>query len=169
MAIIKCERGHFFDDEKYESCPMCNRGGSGDDGDVKTMALFSSIHNDDEKTIGINFKKTNCDPVVGWLICVDGPEKGRDFRIHSGRNFIGRDMTNDIYLTEDASISRKNEGYLIYEPRSNSFIVMNGEGASIYVNDEPISEPTKIKDYDRVSIGSYVFDFIAYCKGDKKW
>ena len=30
------------------------------------------------------------DPVVEWLVCIDGPEKGRDYRIRSGNNYIGR-------------------------------------------------------------------------------
>lgn len=171
MAIVKCSKGHYYDDAKYESCPMCTQSAtSGSTIDEKTMAYFAPKNNfDDEKTIGINFKKNNIDPVAGWLVCTDGPEKGRDFRIHSGRNFIGRDFANDIVLTGDLSIARKREGCLIYEPHKNNFIIMNDEGASIFVNDELITKPTIISEKDLISIGKYKFSFVAYCKGDVKW
>ena len=168
MAIVKCNKGHYYDDSKYNSCPMCDRKRSSNDIDEKTVAYFAPKA-DDERTISINFKKTNCDPVVGWLVCIDGPEKGRDFRLHSGRNFIGRDLSNDIYLPSDNSISRKNEGYLVYDPKSNSFLIMNGEGASIFLNDKLLSAPHKLENYDVISIGKYKFDFISYCREDKKW
>lgn len=31
----------------------------------------------------------------GWEICIDGPEKGRDHRIGSVKNYIGRDASMD--------------------------------------------------------------------------
>ncbi|MCD8239186.1 MAG: FHA domain-containing protein [Clostridiales bacterium] len=168
MAIVKCGKGHYYDDEKYQQCPICEKSGRAS-ADEKTMAFFTPKADLDERTIGFNFKKTGCDPVVGWLVCIDGPEKGRDFRIHSGRNFIGRDFSNDIPLANDGNISRKEVGYVIYEPKKNKFLVMNGEGAGVYLNGKLITEPTELKNYDRVKIASYDMEFIAYCKGDKKW
>ncbi len=171
MAIIKCSKGHYYDDSKYDECPMCMRTEKSNASDERTIALFSQAKSpsDDSKTVALAYKRTGCDPVVGWLVCTEGSEKGRDFRIHSGRNFIGRAMTNDIYLPSDISISRKHEGCIIYEPKKNSFIIMNGEGAAIYVNGSPIDKPYILKDYDEISIGSYKFDFVAYCREDKKW
>ena len=32
-------------------------------------------------------------PVTGWLVCVDGPEKGRDYRLHEEYNYIGRSLS----------------------------------------------------------------------------
>lgn len=168
MAIVKCQRGHYFDDEKYDACPMCQKVDSNEE--EKTMAFFEhKSSSDDERTIGINFKKNKCNPVVGWLVCVEGPEKGRDFRIHGGRNFIGRAFNNDICLSEDSAISRNEEGYVIYEPNKSSFIVMNGESSSIRVNNEPILKPTFVTDGDRITIGKYELELVTYCKENKKW
>lgn len=169
MAIVKCSRGHYYDDEKYSECPMCKNSENDNDIDVRTMAVYSVKNGDDEKTIGINFKKNNCDPVVGWLVCVDGPDKGRDFRIHSGRNFIGRAYKNDIPLSGDNTINRENAGYIIYEPHKNMFMAANGEGLSIYVNDTEIMKPCVLQEGDRITIGKYTLELVAYCKGDKKW
>lgn len=171
MAIVKCGRGHFYDDAKYDTCPMCGKTSENADDDIKTMAFFNrgAADADDEKTIGINLKNNKCDPVVGWLVCVDGPEKGRDYRIHSGRNFIGRDYSNDISLPDDKTINRKDAGYIIYEPHKNIFLAVNGESASISVNGALANNPVVITEDDNISIGIYKFALVAYCKGDKKW
>ncbi|MGN1318432.1 MAG: FHA domain-containing protein [Lachnospirales bacterium] len=170
MAIVKCGHGHYYDDEKYDICPMCQEADNRKNIDEKTMAFYAPDKSfDDEKTIGINFKKNNCDPVAGWLVCTEGPEKGRDFRIHAGRNFIGRDFSNDIVLTGDKSIGRNNEGCIVYEPHKNIFIIMNDQGASISVNGDVITKPVVITEEDLINIGQYKFSFVAYCKGDKKW
>lgn len=169
MAIIRCSKGHYYDDEKYSECPMCKNASSHSDDDEKTVDLFSSNYSDDERTIGIFAKKTKCDPVVGWLVCVSGPDKGRDYRIHSGRNFIGRAFNNDISLPGDSSISRNNEGYIIYEPHKNNFIIMNGEGTNIHINGKVLMEPHVLEETDKITVGSYEFDFVAYCKGENKW
>ncbi len=169
MAIVKCVHGHYYDDEKYSDCPMC-KNANHNNVDIKTVGLYStSKNNNDEKTIGINLKKNSCDPVVGWLVCIEGPDRGRDFRIHSGRNFMGRDYKNDIPISGDSSITRENAGYIIYEPRKNVFMVANGESMSMFVNDKEIINPCILNDGDKISIGTYVFELVIYCKGDKKW
>lgn len=34
-------------------------------------------------------ESTTFDPVVGWLVCIEGAAKGTDYRIHSQNNYIG--------------------------------------------------------------------------------
>ena len=36
------------------------------------------------------------DPVTGWLVCIEGPSKGRDYKIMTEKNFLGRSETMDI-------------------------------------------------------------------------
>ena len=35
-------------------------------------------------------------PVAGWLVCIDGPSKGKDYRIHEENNYIGRMKEMDV-------------------------------------------------------------------------
>ena len=53
-------------------------------------AATSAWHAEDEE------EKKAFEPVVGWLVAVDGPEKGRDFRIVTGRNAIGRSLGAEV-------------------------------------------------------------------------
>ena len=48
------------------------------------------------------------DPVVGWLVCVTGPNTGRDYRLFARINTIGRAEKNDVCLKGDNTISIKN-------------------------------------------------------------
>ena len=41
-------------------------------------------------------ESTTFDPVVGWLVCIEGATKGNDYRIHSQNNYIGRSARMDI-------------------------------------------------------------------------
>src|SRR4051812_44367437 len=55
-----------------------------------------------DPTGAANIPKTNqnvsADPVVGWLVVVEGPGKGRSFEVGKGANPIGRDAKQKIAL-----------------------------------------------------------------------
>lgn len=198
MAITRCPNGHYYDDAKFSRCPHCSSFGAagapdetvgipsvgasglfaGDD--EKTVSKFPASGADDEKTErfgGDEFEKTigimkgalKTNPVVGWLVCIEGPEKGRDYRIHSGRNFIGRTWKMDINIVDDRSVSRDNHASVVFEPYSCEFMIVNGESVKTYLNGIPVTEPMHLAEGDKIGIGDSVYDFVAYCKGDRKW
>ncbi len=57
----------------------------------------------DAKTQAINlaeFTDTRFKPCVGWVVVMDGPQEGRDFRLVQGRNRIGTDADMEVVLTD---------------------------------------------------------------------
>ncbi len=57
----------------------------------------------DAKTQAINladFTDTRFKPCVGWVVVMDGPQQGRDFRLVPGRNRIGTDADMEVVLTD---------------------------------------------------------------------
>lgn len=111
MNIVKCTNGHFFDSDKYDECPYCAEKGEHvfeerrdmDDqmtisGNAACDMLFENqlteryLENvrDDEKTVSLSIVSGNNRPVVGWLMCISGSQKGRALSVFSGRNFAGR-------------------------------------------------------------------------------
>jgi hypothetical protein len=124
---------------------------------------------DDEKTVGIFRTRMNADPVVGWLVCTEGPEKGRDYRIHTGRNFIGRAYKMDLSVSDDPSISRERHCSIIFDPMQPGFTLVPGEGTNTYFNGKLLTAPEPLSDDDHIEIGDSQFVFIAFCKGDRKW
>ena len=181
MAVVRCENSHFYDDNRHSSCPHCVATSASPD-DAKTVsganiesrALsqrlvdFGAVSPGDEKTIGIYMKKHGQDPVTGWLVCVKGPEKGRDFRLHSGRNFLGRAPNMDISVAGDEQISRENHCTLVYEPKTQAFFLMP-DSANTYLNGENITEAALLKDSDIIKAGASEFMFVPFCRKGREW
>jgi len=110
------------------------------------------------------------DPVVGWLVCTHGPEKGRDYRIRSENNTIGRSMDNYIRIEGDDSISRERHAVITFDPTTNSFFLIPGEGRGlVYHNGKALFAAQELQPYDQIMLGRTKLLFIPLC-GDKfKW
>lgn len=125
---------------------------------------------DTGKTVGVFKKSMNLEPVVGWLVCVDGPDKGKDFRIMAKNNTIGRSEKMDICIKGDTTISRENHARLAYDEKHNNFHLIPGESTNnIYLNDEPIYIPTKLSAYDVIEFGESKIIFVPLCNEKFTW
>ena len=171
MKMVQCEKGHFYDQERSGKCPYCNNSGNDTS---RTVAFSQMADNDDDvgKTVAIFKKKKNfkIDPVVGWLTAITGQEKGRDYRIHSDNNFIGRDSGMDICIDYDETISREKHAIISFDTRSLSFFLSPSEGRSIIrINDMPIYQTTKLNDFDRIELGETLLIFRSLCGENFSW
>ncbi len=108
-----CANGHQLEDS-WEVCPYCQKtgyavstastaktrlegatapaGGS----EAPTVAGF--------KTVSIAEKRKL--PVVGWLVAMNGDQKGEDFRIREGQNVLGTSPDSDVVLKDGAASAR---------------------------------------------------------------
>jgi len=191
VAIVRCEKGHFYDDIKYSKCPHCGvsinlntqsklTGGfdiregltqakQADTSNISDLITVRKSDDDDVKTVGIYSKSHDADPVVGWLVCTEGTEKGRDYRLHHGRNFVGRGLTMDISIQADEQISRENHFSIVYDPKTGIFTAVSGEGTVTDINDKLLRGTEELKDDDIISVGATRLVFIAFCKENRKW
>ena len=78
---------------------------------------------DSDKTIALGFfgVSEEIQPVTGWLVCVEGGEKGKDYRLHSGKNFIGRSPKMDVVVLKDDHIAREKHASIVYDPKGHGF------------------------------------------------
>ncbi len=191
MVMKRCDSGHYFDSEKHSSCPSCGvanlhiqptvaavRSGyaalARPELDSPTVARGQAkpafVERDPGATVGVVRKKMGIDPVVGWLVCIEGPEKGRDYRIRSERNFVGRDPKMDICIGGDDAISRENHAVISFNPKKNSYLLTPGEGRGIiYLNEEEVATPTELKAYDTIEMGQTRLLFVPFCGEQFKW
>ena len=191
MAMVQCPNGHLYDDRKHTHCPHCPVPGLRDVGIPGTQAAPMSrpavprtepasvrgsaappIRGEGSAdrgggvpgvTVGIFQKHTGMDPVVGWLVCVKGTNKGRDYRLHSDLNKLGRAPNMDVCIEGDDAISRENHCQIAFSPRSKTYNIIPGDGRNIsYLNDQDVLSAMRLTAYDRIDLGDSSFIFIPF-------
>ena len=191
MAVVRCAQGHYYDDEKFSRCPFCgvsiDFGAVSDSG--KTVALSSAqtfaaddsgdktvslkaaeqLPDDDQKTIGLYSDLRGNDLVTGWIVCIDGPERGRDHRLFHGFNRIGRGAGMQIRIEADPSVSRSNQCAVVYDSRGNTFYLVPEKGNQVLLNGNPLRMPAELKAGDLITIGSGVYEFVPFCREGRVW
>lgn len=109
-------------------------------------------------------------PCVGWLICVKGPHRGQDFRLHVGNNMVGRSSQNCVVLANDPRVSRDAQVHIIYEPKENKFYAISGKTKSLsYLNDSLLLNKQSIKKNDIIELGDSKLMFIPCCDDSFNW
>ena len=110
------------------------------------------------------------EPVVGWLACVAGPDKGRDWRLVGGRNAIGRGEGMAVRLAGDAAVSRERHALVSFDPRSRRFMLAPGEGqALVYRNGQEVLVPVLLQPHDRIELGGSTLVFVPLVGAGFDW
>lgn len=196
MEMKQCSNGHFYDASKFSSCPNCNSTSANVNmtrplevgptmpvsnetqpvspaasGKTYSMAAPNKgASADRERTVALIKHKTGIDPVVGWLVCIEGNDKGRDFRIHSDNNAIGRGENMDICIHGDNTISRENHAFISYDSRDKIFYFRPGDGRSIVrYNGKALFNTTEIVPYDIIELGETKLIFMPLCGERFDW
>ncbi len=171
MSMKRCENGHFYDSDKHSSCPWCGvpvEVESGKTGPLK--ASQPERKQDAGVTKALHREPSGISPVVGWLICVDGADRGRDYRLHSEKNFIGRSSNMDVSITGDESISREKHAAVTFEPKKRVFWLLPGEASGlVYLNEEVVNTPVELKARDIIEVGKTKLMFFPFCDEKFQW
>jgi len=114
--------------------------------------------------------KTAIDPVVGWLVCVKGPNLGRDYRIRAARNRIGRDSLMDICVAGDNRVARDTHAMIVYAPRYNEFRLSLGPACDIvFLNGEFLDASAALRERDVIELGETSLQFVPFCGNRFQW
>lgn len=111
-------------------------------------------------------------PVVGWLVVLEGPGRGKSVPLGYGMNTIGRDPSNRAPLPfGDPQMSRVKHATLAYDPRGRKFFIQHGDSTNLtYLGDAPVLAPTEIASGQSIRLGdSTVLRFVALCGPDFHW
>lgn len=111
------------------------------------------------------------DPVVGWLVVVEGPGKGKAMELGYGSNSMGRGETSRVQLNfGDTQISRSNHATVTYDSRGRKFYVEKGSGRNLtYLNDEPVLGAIELPAQSHIGIGATVLRFVPLCGDAFDW
>lgn len=111
-------------------------------------------------------------PVVGWLVIVEGPGRGKSVPLGYGMNQIGRGPDNRVCLPYgDNQISRTKHAVLTYDPRGRKFFIQHGESTNLtYLGSVPVLAPTELPSGALIRIGdSTLLKFVPLCGDDFTW
>lgn len=198
MAVVRCTRGHYFDNEKFSTCPHCtshktewpesfsqrqtdsyaaeyirkNRAGAEKEERAyteKTDIERANIEKTNtEKTTGIYQNRESTRYAAGWLVCIKGEEYGCNYPLYAGFNRIGRSYGCDITLT-DPMVSAKEHCSVIYEEKKNLFFVLPKDGNFVYVEEETVEGAQEIKSGQVITLGETQLELAVFCTGEKRW
>lgn len=199
MIMRQCPKGHFYDQEESQECPFCEAGRLiGQVRTLEplipatqpvmpvtqpvvpaTQAAFPATQPVEPaqlpKTMpaaDLEFPRTLpiLSMVCGWLVCLDGSARGRDFAIRSGRNTVGYDRINDICLPRPGNVAFGSQAILIYDEPNRRFVLQTRSSDSkISVNALPLVTPTELAAYDRITIDGAELLFIPLCSDRFSW
>lgn len=116
--------------------------------------------------------------IAGWLVCIDGADKGVDFHLTYGYTYIGRGVVNgdnkkevgvklsDKSLTRSSAIAR-----VLYEDKKHEFYVSECSGAEkpTYLNGELVSGFNKLAAGDVIEVGNSKLLFVPLCTEKFSW
>lgn len=115
--------------------------------------------------------KSAFDPVVGWLVVMQGLGQGQFRPIRYGQNALGRGSDLRISIDfGDQRISREPHAYVIYdEVKRRFFIRDNGKSNIVRLNGEAVLTIAELNDRDRILIGETTLLFVALCDDNFDW
>ncbi|OCL25307.1 hypothetical protein U472_13195 [Orenia metallireducens] len=175
MKMERCNNGHLYNKKRYNACPYCDEAAleanTGSEGMSSKPFTASNTNENGVKTLAYWDEEQGFDPVVGWMVCIEGAEQGKDYKIRHERNFIGRSEEMHIHIEGDKTISRRNHGVISYNPKERNFTFIPGPEITsiIYINDEAIYAPRELSAYDIIEMGKSKFIFIPLCGQHFEW
>jgi FHA domain len=159
-----CANGHQLEDS-WEVCPYCQKTGYAVatvpaaktrlEGTAASQGASDAATVVGLKTVVIAEKRKP--PVVGWLVAMNGDQKGEDFRIREGQNVLGTSPDADIVLKDGAASAR----HASIRYKDGKFFVTDLDSTNgTHLNDceQPIARET-LKDNDVIRIGDLAFKF----------
>lgn len=109
-------------------------------------------------------------PAVGWLVCIEGADRGRDFRLHDGYNRIGRNPGNDICISGDTTVSGDGHVLVAFDLKSGRFFAAPGNSINLVrLNDEVLMMAAPLKANDVLTVGTTRLLFVPLCSETFSW
>lgn len=161
--MITCQNGHVFSKRRHGTvCPYCNTETA-----TKERKETGTFNQDLlEEALFLQ----EIAPVCGWIVCISGPRQGKDYKIISGKNFVGRADDMDIQILGDNKISRRNHAVIVFDPKKKETVLLPGDSNGIvYLNDTAVYVPTVLNPYDVLEMGESKFLFIPFCGEHFMW
>lgn len=158
--IEQCPDGHYYNANKFgDTCPICHKKLDPPEPDELTPEELAEQTYLDEKSW-----------ICGWLVCIKGPNKGHDYKIRDGKNFIGSASSMDIQVVGDKRIEKYNHAVIMYDSRQKKTMLLPTDShGMVYWQGQAIFEPVTLEPFNRVEFGESLFIYAPFCGADFVW
>lgn len=165
MGLVRCKNGHLFSARKYgNTCPYCSIEVE------ETQKKEKRLIDESDKVASLLETGEEIEPVTGWLVCIEGPRKGKDYKIRAGKNFIGRADNMQIRIIGDNDISRVNHAVIVYDKKNRSTHILPGDSMGLaYLDGQAIYNPMELTEFSIVEMGKSQFLFVPLCGEHFEW
>ena len=191
MALTECANHHIYDSSLYPSCPYCckdrltidftNKGAMDIGRTVPAAGIVRSVGCGKESSGNVkipaqkgnavaNDAKAAFSHIVGWLICTEGEDKGRDYRLYAGGTVISPGIGESLRVGRASSISTGEYTKIVYDASSNSYFLIPGMNKTcIYINDAVVLQSTELSAYDVIDLAVAKLVFVPLCCDRFQW
>lgn len=191
--MVKCTRGHTYNGAIFFSCPYCKNGGEKRNegtpclSDEDSVTVISQKEwkmsggpgrdtKEEEKNRVVDLSRVTDSSidksyfVTGWLVCIDGPDRGHSFSLFYGYNTVGIGKQCQISLKSERNTGEQEIFYsIVYEDRKCRFYLVPEGNKTISLNGKELEREEELHSEDRICFGKYQFEFIAFCREELKW
>ncbi len=112
------------------------------------------------------------EPVVAWLVIIQGPGLGASCPIFEGNNSIGRAASQHVQLDfGDEAISAEEQAFVRYDPQDRSYLFVPNLAKTnvVSVNEDKPTSAVSLKAMDIISMGRTRMAFVPFCGEEFDW
>lgn len=158
--------------------PLARRMARGDDTptvpleEEATRQLAAAPTGDAEpETRILGSQPGEADPVVGILLVIKGPGRGRAVTLGQGVNELGRGEGQRARVDfGDDGISRERQAVVSYDPKERAFWLQPGSGPNlVYLGNDPVLAPMALANGDRITVSETRLLFRPLVGDDFDW
>lgn len=168
--MVKCEKGHIYDADKFSTCIHCSN--------IKAGVRVQDIYGNEQKNIETEMTdrvKNEYDisaikKTVGFLVCVKGNMRGEGFILREGANDIGRAKNMDVALTKEVSVSRDKHACIFFDSSNGEFSLRTDDDRKdVCCDGRAVEKCCKLTDRSLIQIGECSLIFISFCDSSFSW
>ncbi len=112
------------------------------------------------------------EPVVAWLVIVQGPGLGTSCAVYEGNNTIGRASSQHVQLDfGDDAISAEEQAFIRYDPQDRSYLFVPNLAKTnvVSLNEDKPTSAVPLKSMDIISMGRTRMAFVPFCGEEFDW
>ena len=109
--------------------------------------------------------RSSDEPVVAWLVCIKGADRGTNFAVRDKINIVGSLPYNDIQIHNDANVAPQTHACIVYDRDSDVCLLYPGAVGTVCLNGKFNGFARPLKSFDVVTLGNSMFVYAPVKEG----